>query len=205
VGEASTAADAIDRIPPAAPDVAVIDVRLGATSDDGISICRAIRAAHPEIQVLMLTSYPGDEALFDSIMAGASGYLLKEIPVTDLLGAIRRVAAGESLIDPAVTARVLDRIRTPIAVEPPRDRRPLTPQERNILQLIAEGKTNREIGEQLGLAEKTVKYYVSNLLAKLGFHRRSQAAAYAARLTERARRETIRHSLARFARSVRPS
>jgi DNA-binding NarL/FixJ family response regulator len=168
--------------------VAVVDIRLGAS--DGVSVCRDIRNSNPDVACLMLTSYPGDDALFDSIMAGASGFLLKEVPVSDLLTAIRRVAAGESLIDPALTARVLDRIRTPIAVEPVRQRNPLTPQERNILQLIAEGKTNREIAGDLGLAEKTVKYYVSNLLAKLGMHRRSQAAAYAARLSERTRQPT---------------
>ncbi|MCU1450558.1 MAG: two component transcriptional regulator, LuxR family [Acidimicrobiales bacterium] len=187
VGEASNAADAIVRIPEADPDVAVFDVRLGDAEKDGISVCRQVRAANPDIQCLMLTSYPGDEALFGSIMAGASGYLLKEIPVADLLAALRRVAVGESLIDPAMTTRVLERIRMPVAVDPIRERRPLTPQERNILQLIAEGKTNREIADDMGLAEKTVKYYVSNLLSKLGMHRRSQAAAYAARLTERAR------------------
>jgi DNA-binding NarL/FixJ family response regulator len=188
VGEAATAVDAVDRISETAPDVAVVDIRLGAS--DGVSVCRDIRTSNPDVACLMLTSYPGDDALFDSIMAGASGFLLKEVPVSDLLTAIRRVAAGESLIDPALTARVLDRIRTPIAVEPVRQRNPLTPQERNILQLIAEGKTNREIAGDLGLAEKTVKYYVSNLLAKLGMHRRSQAAAYAARLSERTRQPT---------------
>jgi two-component system response regulator DevR len=188
VGEAATAVDAVDRISATAPDVAVVDIRLGAS--DGVSVCRDIRTSNPDVACLMLTSYPGDDALFDSIMAGASGFLLKEVPVSDLLNAIRRVAAGESLIDPALTARVLDRIRTPIAVEPVRQRNPLTPQERNILQLIAEGKTNREIAGDLGLAEKTVKYYVSNLLAKLGMHRRSQAAAYAARLSERSRQPT---------------
>ncbi|MBV9284635.1 MAG: response regulator transcription factor [Acidimicrobiia bacterium] len=186
VGEAASAAEAVEGMAQAEPDVAVVDVRLGPDEADGISVCRDVRAAHPETRCLMLTSYPGDEALFDSIMAGASGYLLKEIPVNDLLTAIRRVAAGESLIDPAMTASVLDRIRAPMSSEKA-NRRPLTPQESNILELIADGKTNKEIALELGLAEKTVKYYVSNLLAKLGMHRRSQAAAYAARLSERAR------------------
>ena len=186
VGEAASAAEAVEGMAQAEPDVAVVDVRLGPDEADGISVCRDVRAAHPETRCLMLTSYPGDEALFDSIMAGASGYLLKEIPVSDLLTAIRRVAAGESLIDPAMTASVLDRIRAPMSSDKA-NRRPLTPQESNILELIADGKTNKEIAVQLGLAEKTVKYYVSNLLAKLGMHRRSQAAAYAARLSERAR------------------
>jgi two-component system, NarL family, response regulator DevR len=186
VGEAASAAEAVEGMAQAEPDVAVVDVRLGPDEADGISVCRDVRAAHPETRCLMLTSYPGDEALFDSIMAGASGYLLKEIPVSDLLTAIRRVAAGESLIDPAMTASVLDRIRAPMSSDKG-NRRPLTPQETNILDLIADGKTNKEIAVELGLAEKTVKYYVSNLLAKLGMHRRSQAAAYAARLNERAR------------------
>jgi two-component system response regulator DevR len=186
VGEAASAGDAIHGIAATEPDVAVIDVRLGESEEDGISVCREIRSDHPDIQCLMLTSYPGDEALFGSIMAGASGYLLKEIPVNELLAAIRRVAAGESLVDPSMTARILERIRSPLTVDNGRDRRPLTPQERTILSLIAEGKTNREIAADLGLAEKTVKYYVSNLLSKLGMHRRSQAAAYAARMGERA-------------------
>jgi DNA-binding NarL/FixJ family response regulator len=187
VGEAATAADAIEGVAESEPDVAVVDVRLGVSEADGISVCREVRAANPDTRCLMLTSYPGDEALFDSIMAGASGYLLKEIPVTDLLVAIRRVAAGESLIDPAMTNRVLERIRAPMSVGNGRDRKPLTPQEENILHLIADGKTNKQIALELGLAEKTVKYYVSNMLSKLGMHRRSQAAAYAARISERAR------------------
>jgi DNA-binding NarL/FixJ family response regulator len=187
VGEASTAAEAVDRIRETQPDVAVLDIRLGGS--DGVSVCRDVRSSHPGVACLMLTSYPGDEALFDSIMAGASGFLLKEVPVADLLNAIRRVAAGESLIDPAMTARVLDRIRTPVVIDVRRPS-PLTPQEDKILHLIAEGKTNREIADDLGLAEKTVKYYVSNLLSKLGMHRRSQAAAYAARLSERSRQPT---------------
>lgn len=186
VGEAASAAEAVEGMAQAEPDVAVVDVRLGPDEADGISVCRDVRAARPETRCLMLTSYPGDAALFDSIMAGASGYLLKEIPVSDLLTAIRRVAAGESLIDPAMTASVLDRIRAPMSSDKA-NRRHLTPQETNILDLIADGKTNKEIAVELGLAEKTVKYYVSNLLAKLGMHRRSQAAAYAARLNERAR------------------
>jgi DNA-binding NarL/FixJ family response regulator len=133
----------------------------------------------------MLTSFADDEALFASIMAGAAGYVLKQIRGSDLVTTIRRVAAGESLLDPAVTARVLERLRAPVSEEDPLAA--LTPQERRILDLIAEGKTNRQIGEAMFLAEKTVKNYVSHLLAKLGMERRTEAAAYAARLAERNR------------------
>jgi two-component system, NarL family, response regulator DevR len=141
---------------------------------------REIRSCRPEIQCLILTSFSDDEALFQAIMAGAAGYLLKQINGTDLVDAVRRVAAGQSLLDPAVTARVLDRLRA----GPETDERlaRLTDQERRILDLIAEGLTNRQIAEQVHLAEKTVKNYVSNLLTKLGLQRRTQAAVYAARL-----------------------
>jgi two-component system, NarL family, response regulator DevR len=187
VGEASTAAEALERIPQTKPDVAVLDVRLGDGS--GIEVCRDIRSAHPEVACVMLTSFADDEALFASIMAGAAGYVLKQIRGADLVAAIRRVAPGESLLDPAVTARVLERLRRPQPEPDPLAS--LSPQERRILDLIAEGKTNRQIGESMFLAEKTVKNYVSHLLTKLGMERRSEAAAYAARLEER-RRDTHR-------------
>ena len=185
VGEASTAAEALERIPQTGPDVAVLDVRLGgAGSDrDGIEVCREIRSAHPEVACVMLTSFADDEALFAAIMAGAAGYVLKQIRGSDLVNTIRRVAGGESLLDPAVTARVLERLRQPQPVDDPLAA--LTPQERRILDLIAQGKTNRQIGEEMFLAEKTVKNYVSNLLAKLGMARRTEAAALAVRLEER--------------------
>jgi len=180
VGEAGTAEEALGRIPATRPDIAVLDVRL--TDGDGVTVCRDIRSRHPEIHCLMLTSFADDEALFSAIMAGASGYILKQVRGGDLVDAIRRVAAGESLLDPAVTTRVLDRLRA----KPGDDALAgLTDQERRILDLIAEGLTNRQIGEQMYLAEKTVKNYVSNVLAKLGMSRRSEAAAFAARLAER--------------------
>jgi DNA-binding NarL/FixJ family response regulator len=187
VGEAGNAQEALDLIPQTQPDVAVLDVRLGddASGMNGIEVCREIRSSHPEIACLMLTSFADDEALFASIMAGAAGYVLKQIRGSDLVSTIRRVAAGESLLDPAVTARVLERLRAPVSEEDPLA--PLTPQERRILDLIAEGKTNRQIGEAMFLAEKTVKNYVSHLLSKLGMERRTEAAAYAARLAERNR------------------
>lgn len=185
VGEAGTAEEALRQIPQLQPDVAVLDVRL---SDDpsamtGIEVCRDIRSAHAEIACIILTSYADDEALLTAIMAGAAGYVLKQIHGNDLVNAVRRVAAGESLLDPAMTARVLERLRAPSKTDDPLAI--LTPQERRILDLIAEGLTNRQIGEAMYLAEKTVKNYVSNLLAKLGMERRTQAAAFAARLAER--------------------
>src|SRR3989440_8932413 len=182
VGEASTAPGALETISQTKPDVAVLDVRLGDAAGDrgGIEVCREIRSAHPDVACVMLTSFADDEALFASIMAGAAGYVLKQIRGSDLVDAVRRVARGESLLDPAVTARVLERLRHPPAEQddPLSD---LTPQERRILDHIADGMTNRQIGEAMFLAEKTVKNYVSNLLAKLGMARRSEAAAYAAR------------------------
>ncbi len=181
VGEAGTADEALSRIPPTRPDVAVLDVRL--PDGNGVEVCREVRSRHPEIQCLMLTSFADDEALFQAIMAGASGYLLKQIKGPDIVDAIRRVAAGQSLLDAAVTKRVLDRLRHP----PEEDERlaSLTDQERRILELIAEGLTNRQIADHVHLAEKTVKNYVSNLLAKLGMERRTQAAVYGAKLLER--------------------
>jgi DNA-binding NarL/FixJ family response regulator len=178
VGEAGTAAEALARIPPTRPDVAVLDVRL--PDGDGVQVCREIRSAHPKIQCLMLTSFADDDALFQAIMAGASGYVLKQIKGADVVEAVRSVAAGRSLLDPSVTARVVERLRTDSEEDELLAR--LSPQERNILRLIADGLTNRQIAEQVHLAEKTVKNYVSNLLAKLGMERRTQAAVYAARL-----------------------
>ena len=178
VGEAGTAEEALARIPATRPQVAVLDVRL--PDGNGVEVCREVRSRHPEVQCLMLTSFSDDEALMDAIMAGASGYVLKQIRGIDLADAIRRVARGESLLDPAVTRRVLDRLRNPERVD---DRlAQLTDQERRILDLIALGMTNRQIGNELHLAEKTVKNYVSNMLAKLGMSRRTEAAVFATRL-----------------------
>ena len=176
VGEASNAEEAMIRVPPTRPDVAVLDVRLPGAS--GIEVCRDLRAAMPELRCLMLTSFADDDALFSAILAGASGYLLKQIRGAELVTAVRRVAEGQSLIDPALTASVMDRLRG--KQEDERIAK-LSPQERRILDLIAEGKTNRQIGAEMYLAEKTVKNYVSNLLAKMGFARRTEAAVYAAR------------------------
>ena len=182
VGEAGTAEEALARVPSTRPDVAVLDVRL--PDGDGVEVCREIRSRHPEVQCLMLTSFADDEALFSAIMAGASGYVLKQVRGNDLIEGIRRVGRGESLLDPSVTSRVLERLRA----KPEEDElSALTGQEHKILDLIAEGLTNREIGQRMFLAEKTVKNYVSNVLAKLGMSRRSEAAAYAARLAERRR------------------
>ena len=183
VGEASTAGEALDRIPLCSPHVAVLDVRLGDGS--GIEVARDIRSAHPEIRCLMLTSFADDEALVDSIVAGAAGYLLKQVRGNDLLDGIRRVAAGESLLDPAVTTRVLDRLRRADADDRTGS---LNGQESRILELLAEGLTNRQIADRMNLAEKTVKNYVSNLLAKLGMSRRTEAAVYAARMADRRER-----------------
>lgn len=186
VGEASTAAEALARIPATRPEVAVLDVRL--PDGNGVEVCRDIRSSHPEVQCLMLTSYADDEALFDAIMAGASGYVLKQVRGAELIDGIRRVAAGQSLLDPSVTTRVLERLRK----APEEDERfaDLSDQERKILALLAEGMSNREIAAALFLAEKTVKNYVSNLLAKMGMQRRTEAAVYAARLAER---RSMRH------------
>ncbi len=176
VGEAGTAAEALARIPPTRPDVAILDVQL--PDGSGVEVCRELRSAHPEVRCLMLTSFAHDEALFEAIVAGAAGYLLKQVRGTDIIDAVRSVAAGKSLLDPALTKRVLDRMREP----PEEDERfsRLTGQERKILALIAEGLTNRQIGERMFLAEKTVKNYVSNVLAKLGMQRRTQAAVFGA-------------------------
>jgi two-component system response regulator DevR len=180
VGEAGTAEEAYRAIPATRPNVAVLDVRL--PDGTGVEVCREIRSGHPEIACLMLTSFADDEALFSAIMAGAAGYVLKQVRGTDLVDGIRRVARGESLLDPSVTSRVLERLRHP---GEPDDLAGLTAQERSILDCISEGLTNRQIGERLFLAEKTIKNNVTNLFAKLGLSRRSEAAAYAARLSER--------------------
>ncbi len=178
VGEAGTAAEAITRITASQPDVAVFDVRL--PDGNGVEVCREVRSLFPNIHVLMLTSYSDDEALFNAIMAGASGYVLKEVQGTDLIAAIRQVAAGNSLLDPRVTERVLERLRNRKTENS--ELSGLTEQEKTILTLIGEGMTNRQIGEKMYLAEKTIKNYVSSLLAKLGMERRTQAAAYIARI-----------------------
>ena len=178
VGDVGSAQEAIRITPALRPDVAVLDARL--PDGSGIDVCRAIRSRNPEIRAIILTSYDDDEALFAAIMAGASGYVLKQVRSVDLVDTVRRVAAGQSLLDPAVTARVLERLRSP---EPEVDElASLTEREREILALIAEGLTNRQIGQRLYLAEKTVKNYVSSLLAKLGLERRTQAAVLASKL-----------------------
>ncbi|MDQ1733660.1 MAG: hypothetical protein QOK10_3819 [Pseudonocardiales bacterium] len=176
VGEAGSAAEALRRIPAARPDVAILDARL--PDGSGIDVCRDIRSEMPEVNCLILTSYDDDDAIFAAVMAGAAGYLLKEIRGTSLVDAVRQVAAGKSLLDPSVTGRLLSRLRDGA----PQDTRlaSLTDREREILGLIADGLTNRQIGERLFLAEKTVKNYVSGLLAKLGMQRRTQAAVFGA-------------------------
>ncbi len=186
VGEASTGEEALRRISVSTPDVALLDVRLGDPDCSGIEICRDLRSAHPEVVCLMLTSYSDDDALIASVLAGASGYLLKQIRGPELIDSIRRAAGGATLLEGDVVAKVLERLRAP--VEDPLDA--LSGQERRILDLIAKGLTNRQIGEELFLAEKTVKNYVSNVLAKLGMSRRTEAAAFRARLDERERHET---------------
>ncbi|GHF22196.1 DNA-binding response regulator [Amycolatopsis deserti] len=175
VGEAGTVADALRRIPALTPDVAILDVRL--PDGEGIGVCREVRSSvEPAPACLMLTSYSDDEALTGAIMAGSAGYLLKQVSGMNLVDAVRRVAAGGSLLDPELTAKVLHRMR---GDEPGYAQ--LSPQERRVLGLIADGLTNRQIGEQLHLAEKTVKNYVSSVLHKLGFERRTEAAVYATR------------------------
>ncbi len=187
VGEAGSVEEALARIPSSKAQVALLDVRL--PDGDGVALCRELREREPELRCIMLTSFSDDEALFSSIMAGASGYLLKRVRLEELVEGIRLVAAGESLIDPAVTTRVLERIRNPQGSgDDPTTQ--LTDQERRIFELITQGKTNREIAEEVFLAEKTVKNYVSNLLAKLGVRHRSEVAAMGARLAERKRRLT---------------
>jgi len=180
VGEAGTAEQALARVPATQPDVAVLDVRL--PDGSGIEVCRDLRSSHADLACIMLTSFSDDEALMQAVMAGASGYLLKQIRGTDIIAAIRAVAAGRSLLDPALAAQAAERLRR----GPEEDERlaQLTNQERRILLLIAEGLTNRQIAGEMHLAEKTVKNYVSNLLSKLGMERRTQAAVFAARLDQ---------------------
>jgi two-component system, NarL family, response regulator DevR len=180
-GEAGTVADAIARVPATRPDVAVLDVQL--PDGDGVEACRELRSRHEDLRCLMLTSFADDEALARAVMAGASGYLLKQVRGHDLVDAIRRVAAGETLLDPSTTARVMAQLHA--QQEQATELDALSPQERRIFELIGEGLTNRQIGAEMYLAEKTVKNYVSNVLSKLGMSRRTQAAAYAARLDER--------------------
>jgi DNA-binding NarL/FixJ family response regulator len=179
VGEAGTALSALRRIPALKPDVAVLDVRL--PDDDGVSVCREIRSTHPETACLMLTSYGDDQALLGAIMAGAAGYVLKQTCGTDLVSAVRTVAAGGSMLDAHATQRVMERLRERVASVDPLSA--LTEQEKRVLELIGEGLTNRQISERMVLSEKTVKNYVSSVLTKLGMQRRSQAAAYVARLS----------------------
>ena len=179
-GEAGTVAEALRRIPAAAPDVAILDGRL--PDGSGIEVCRSIREEQPDVKCLILTSYDDDEAIFAAVLAGAAGYVLKQIRGSNLIDAVRQVAAGQSLLDPAVTARVLARIRD--GKQEDSRLTSLNPQERKILVLIAEGLTNRQIGDRLFLAEKTVKNNVSSLLAKLGMQRRTQAAVFGANLRD---------------------
>jgi len=177
VGEAGTAEEALQRIPATTPDVAVLDVRL--PDGNGVEVCREIRSRNPQIQCVMLTSFADDEALFDAIMAGAAGYLLKQIKTIDLLAAVRTVAGGQTLLDTRATEMVLHRLRH--GTESDKRLKHLTDQERKILVLLADGLTNRQIAEKLSLAEKTVKNYVSNMLSKMGMARRTEAAVYAVR------------------------
>ena len=180
--EAGTVREAIDEADRAKPDVVVMDVRL--TDGSGIEATREIRAKHPDIRVLMLTSFADDEALFASIMAGASGYVLKQVKGGELVRAIRAVGAGQSLLDPEVTNAVLERLRKGKHLLQDEKLSRLSPQEERILTAIADGKTNRQIGEELDLAEKTVKNYVSSILSKLEVARRAEAAAYLVRHTQ---------------------
>jgi two-component system response regulator DevR len=180
VGEASTARQAVARVAATVPDVAVLDVRL--PDGSGIDVCRTIRSANPGVQCLMLTAYDDDEASYSAVLAGASGYVLKDIRGQHLVESIRRVARGESLVQKAVTRKVVTELTGTAADSPTSN---LTTRERQVLELIAEGLTNRQIGDQLDLAEKTVKNYVSGLLAKLGMARRTQAAVYGAGLRPR--------------------
>jgi two-component system, NarL family, response regulator DevR len=175
VGESGSAQEATRRIPALHPDVAILDGRL--PDGSGIDVCRDIRSIDPSIKALILTSYDDDDALFAAIMGGAAGYLLKQVRGNDFVDTVRRVAAGQSTLDPAMTAQVLERVRN----GPPKDREleGLTAQEQRILELIGEGLTNRQIAERMFLAEKTVKNYVSSMLAKLGLSSRTQAAIFA--------------------------
>ncbi len=181
VGEAGSATSALARIPALKPDVAVLDARL--PDGSGIDVCREVRSSNPDTKAIILTSYDDDEALFAAIMAGAAGYVLKQVTGQDLIAAVKHVAAGGSLLDPSVTAKVMERLRDGAPGEP-NELKDLTAQERRILELVAEGLTNRQIGERLFLAEKTVKNYMSNVLSKLGLERRTQAAVFASKLLD---------------------
>jgi two-component system, NarL family, response regulator DevR len=178
VGEAATAQEALTRIPLAKPDVAILDVRL--EDGSGIEVCRDIRSLMPDLICLMLTSYADDEALYASVMAGAAGYILKQVKARDLIEDVKKVAGGSSLIDPRAVARVVERLSNPPKTNP--QLRALSPQEARILDLVAEGQTNRQIGEAMFLSEKTVKNYMSSLLAKLKMNSRTEAAIYATKL-----------------------
>ncbi|WP_418960910.1 response regulator [Streptomyces tritici] len=184
VGEAATAEQALARGPALRPDVAVLDVRL--PDGNGISVCRELRSRMPELACLMLTSFDDEDALLDAIMAGAAGYVLKQINGSDLVSAVRTVAAGQSMLDPATTARLMHSLRDPEEAKPPEDERlaVLSERERSVLDLIGEGLTNRQIAKQLYLSEKTVKNHISRLLGKLGVERRVQAAVIAAQAHE---------------------
>lgn len=188
VGEAANGDEAARRIPAVQPDVAILDIRLGEGERSGIEVCREVRSVYPDIACLILTSYADDEAFTAAVLAGASGYLLKQIRGSELVDSIRSVAAGASLLPPEVVDATLARLRTP----PEDPLRVLTGQERKVLDLIAQGCTNRQIADDLGLAEKTVKNYVSNMLAKLGLHSRTEAATMAVRLEERRHRHPDR-------------
>ncbi|MGQ4417391.1 response regulator [Streptomyces sp. SAS_269] len=188
IGEAGTVEQALVRVPALRPQVAVLDVRL--PDGDGVSVCRELRSRMPELACLMLTSFDDEEALLDSIMAGASGYVLKQIQGSDLVSAVRTVARGQSLLDPSATTRLMARLRGGQEPEEEPDELPgLTDREREILALIGEGLTNRQIGQRLYLAEKTVKNHISRLLAKLGVERRIQAAVIATQIQDRRERE----------------
>ncbi|GEC02696.1 DNA-binding response regulator [Streptomyces spinoverrucosus] len=188
VGEAATAEQALVRVPALRPQVAVLDVRL--PDGDGVTVCRELRSRMPDLACLMLTSFDDEEALLDSIMAGASGYVLKQIQGSDLVSAVRTVAGGQSLLDPSATTRLMARLRGGQQPEPEPDVLPgLTDREREILALIGEGLTNRQIGQRLYLAEKTVKNHISRMLAKLGVERRVQAAVIATQAQDRLRQE----------------
>ncbi|MEU1230538.1 response regulator transcription factor [Streptomyces sp. NPDC005828] len=184
VGEASTAAHALARGPALRPDVAVLDVRL--PDGDGISVCRELRSRMPGLACLMLTSFDDEDALLDAIMAGAAGYVLKQIKGSDLVSAVRTVATGQSMLDPATTARLMRSLRDPVAAKAPEDERlaVLSERERSVLELIGQGLTNRQIAKRLYLSEKTVKNHISRLLGKLGVERRVQAAVIAAQVHE---------------------
>ncbi len=185
VGEAGTVAQALDRVPLTNPDVAVLDVQL--PDGSGVEVCRELVSADPDLRCIMLTSFTDDEALLDAVIAGASGYILKDVRGSDIVESVRRVAAGDTLLEPSAVARARDRLRR--GAEEDARLKDLTPQEHRILALLAEGRTNRQIAEEMYLAEKTVKNYVSNLLSKMGMSRRTEAAVYAARLAERARND----------------